>query len=634
MASNRLWRFVVCTFGICACCVSSARGANLMRLPAVSTVQYGGYINDLFVTKFKDLPLVFPVDLERGEGFFDGTHGIIAVPIKGLNEARLTKDAATATGAGLCHLFVGSGFQVVAADKPIDDKRLRIVQGIGNSGEPTSCACYVGTVRRAKGGTLELCLFGTAKDPVFTAPLGRSSISPAALHLEIGAAANVASGVRQTLDFSLVGGYTVSIPFETRPAGPSTDADAPSTVMHEAATAASKRAKRVVHSSSVSTLQLDNERSGYLASAKDLPKSPRVLWSYGMEGSDAGGVPGDPVVDQGVVYFGDDRGRLHALSSKDGSEKWVGESTPFRIIAAPTIANGLIYSASTGDAACIAAATGKTVWRRALPKSAGECAPLVVGDLVIVTSGDGFIQGLDRKQGKPRWGASLIADRPADTKGFESQGLLNEGFAARTRSAASDGALVFQPVYDQGRLLAFDCRTGARRWTYQTRGWIWSHPVVADNFVLIAGNDLYLHCVNRQTGKPVWKFPAGAEVQAAPAVANGRVYLAAWNARVHCVELATGKPLWMHRMDNATEGSFYLCAPLVTDEAVYIGSINGTITALDATTGDTLWSLSLPINTQISGFAFATDGQRLFARSRNTEFQNGNVRTGLFALGD
>jgi outer membrane protein assembly factor BamB len=296
------------------------------------------------------------------------------------------------------------------------------------------------------------------------------------------------------------------------------------------------------------------------------------------------------------------------------------------------VAEQKIYVASAGSIKCVSCQTGEPVWSRDLPKSFGESSPLLVRDAVFVGCGDGFVRGFQRKTGEPIWQADLISDRPADLKGFQSQLVRSGDIAARMRSAASDGTTLFQPIYDQYRVVALDCRTGQRRWTYATRGWIPSEPTVAGDYVLIGAHDMYLHCVNRRTGKPVWKFPGGDEVQAAPAVANGRVYFTSWNARLHCADLETGKPIWMHRMDAEVEGTRFFCAPIVTDDTVYIGATNGFVTAIDTANGSTRWSISLAENTEISSFALTTDGKRIFATSRPT--LNFRARSGIFAIGD
>jgi outer membrane protein assembly factor BamB len=388
--------------------------------------------------------------------------------------------------------------------------------------------------------------------------------------------------------------------------------------------------KNARHTASV--LQYDLERTGYISDGKSLPKRPRIVWKYPPEGKGTVARPGDSIVDGPTLYFGDEAGQLHALDSADGNEKWARDCGPNAIVAAPAAADRKLYVASTKSLGCFACETGKPIWTKELPDSFGESSPLLVGDTVIVGCGDGFVRAFDRKAGNPVWEADLISDRPADVAGYDSQFLRRDKIAARMRSAAADGNILVQTIYDQSRAVALDCRSGQRRWTYGTRGWIATHPAIAGDFVLFGSHDVYLHCVNRLTGKLVWKFPCGAELDAAPAVANGRVYFNSRNARLHCLDLESGQSIWMHRMDPGLEGGNFTCAPTVTDDRVYIGSTNGFLVAIDTSTGDTRWAISVADNMPINGFALATDGKRLFATSRSNSLPSGP--SGITAVGD
>ena len=144
--------------------------------------------------------------------------------------------------------------------------------------------------------------------------------------------------------------------------------------------------------------------------------------------------------------------------------------------------------------------------------------------------------------------------------------------------------------------------------------------------------DLYVHCADRETGKPLWKSPTAAEVDAAPAVANGCVYFTARNSRVHCIDLETGKRIWMYRMDPAVEGLACICAPLVSDKTVFIGSTKGFLFALDALTGEFRWGLSLGDHCRISSMGLATDGKRLIAAARPSQFPQ--TASSVIAVGD
>ena len=629
------------TFGMCVgLCLgisaSAAFGFDVSELPASSATMYGGYVTDVFTAKFKERQVKFEVDVEKSTGVYEGAHGMIAVPVKGLNEEQLNKDSRTSNGAGLCNLYLSAPFRLLIDGKPAPESKLRIVSGLGNDGEQTHSACFICTVRQVAGGGRELCLFGAQKEPLLTAKVANGNEAAAR---DFAFTVSPDKDNKLSLVLSVFG--QSAAPLFVRYTGPTAPAeDLPTSSVSggsdEKAAAARKNAKRAsiknVRASAIARQKSDIEKTGYYPDEKSFPKRPRIVWKYPAEGKGPVLSPGDPLAFGGVVYFGDEGGQLHAVKSADGSDQWVRDYGPHAIVAAPAVMQEKLYVASAGNVRCVSCRTGETVWSRELPNSFGESSPLLVGDAVVVGCGDGFVRAFNRQTGMPIWEADLISDRPADVKGFESQYLRRDGVAARMRSAASDGTLLFQPIYDQSRMVALDCRTGQRRWTYGTRGWIPSHPTVVGDYVLFGSDDMYLHCLNRLTGKPVWKFPAGAQIEAAPAIGDGRVYFTSINARFHCADLETGKPIWMHRLDPELEGSFFRCAPLVTDETIYIGAMNGFLTAIDASTGNTRSAISVGDNAAISGFALATDGKRLFAASRSA----GNPRgqSGIFAIGD
>jgi outer membrane protein assembly factor BamB len=611
---------------------SRLAAAPFYRLPQLSVVQYGGYANDVFTATFKDRQVNFEIDLEKARGFFDGQEGVLVVPIKDLSEDRIDKGSGTRIGAPVCHLFWGPGLKPLANGKPIDKTKLRSVKALEYGGEESDTTCFVCTVRRSAGNNLELCLYGAEKEPVFTARLEKvQAQNPTDFECNV-----TAVNRDQALAITLFGKYEATLTFAVDPTAhrPADDlmtarfGVSPRKSL-SAPTAVAKNAPAGAGGSISSQLQFDIQRSGYWRNGDTLPKAAAVIWKFPPEEEANQFVPGTPVVDKEILYFGDNQGTFHALNAASGKEKWVRAYKGERIVAAPAIADGVAFIATNSDLKCVSLENGESRWSSELPASPGETPPLVVGDAVFVAGGDG-VYAFKRADGHKIWSHNTTDDRPDVTPTFQAQ-FDNTG-GMRSRGSASDGSLLFQTIYDQCRIVALDCRDGKQRWSYSTRGWLTANPVVSGNSVLFGGYDLYLHCVDRQTGKEIWKSPTAASVVAAPAVANGCVYFTAENSRVHCVDLETGKRIWMYRMDPAAEGVTCLCAPLVSDKMVILGSTTGFVFALDAISGEFKWGLPMANRCQVSGVGFATDGKRLFAATRGIRFpQNGGA---VFAVGD
>src|SRR6187200_2644921 len=104
------------------------------------------------------------------------------------------------------------------------------------------------------------------------------------------------------------------------------------------------------------------------------------------------------------------------------------------------------------------------------------------------------------------WNGAKTQDKPASPLGFEGEKARLENKPARPRIAACDGITLFQPIFDQSRLIARDCKTGKPRWSFQANGWIFDHPVVTDTSVFIGSQDKNEYCFDKATGKVTWTF--------------------------------------------------------------------------------------------------------------------------------
>jgi outer membrane protein assembly factor BamB len=403
------------------------------------------------------------------------------------------------------------------------------------------------------------------------------------------------------------------------------------------------RAVTIAGEPGIATFQFNIQRTGYFRGGESLPKEPKVIWKFvprpvveapGQLLASLGGIaPGTPVVDKGVVYFGDDGGRLWALDSSTGQVKWVYKHGPHGISQAPCVADGKVYFSSRDGVECVFCENSRLVWSRDLPRGAAECSPLMVGAAVLVASPDGIVYAFDKETGDTIWRASLMIDVQPDPKEFDSKRARFEANAARPVSSASDGKTVFQSIFDQSRVVALDCKTGRQIWSFHAGGWIYDQPVVTQQFVFVGSQDRHLHCLDRSTGKPHWKFPVHSRIEAGAAVAQGRVYFGACDGRVYCADVDSGKQIWTYKTEPDSKGTRAIyCAPLVTDRIVYVAAMDGQLYALDAVSGEERWVLRVSHDSEINGSSLATDGRRLFVTTRQTPKNRGEY--GVFAIGE
>ena len=247
-------------------------------------------------------------------------------------------------------------------------------------------------------------------------------------------------------------------------------------------------------------------------------------------------------VSRGLVFAGSPAGRVYAISSASGELAWStvvatdGHTTVFQPATDGTdlVAGFTAFVApNRGGVVLLDPVTGDEKWRAVFPSapdpwlgtgSTGN--PILAGDLVIASSGDGTIYGFDRSKGFIRWTIPPIPGLPPilqgpfpvpDTSGADYRPLTSYGrtlFAGSLKGPVmaydltslqekwqyndphsgsvsfgltSDDRYVYVP-YASGHHVALDQFTGQERWrTADARdGYIWMANAI-DGFVYLAG---------------------------------------------------------------------------------------------------------------------------------------------------
>jgi WD40 repeat protein len=222
--------------------------------------------------------------------------------------------------------------------------------------------------------------------------------------------------------------------------------------------------------------------------------------------------------------------------------------------ATPTVHAELVYTLGTmGHLVCLVAETGAVVWKHdpqdldvEMPRYGVSAAPLVVGDVLIVTLGarpQGTAMGFDRLTGAERWRA--LEDRPA-----------------------------------------------------------YSAPIVVERggqrqVILWTGDNV--NGLDPATGQLLWQVPYKAafdpaQATATPVVRGDKMLcLAAWNRGSMMLQLDGEKPgatvLWKTRSEPTASSS----TPVFQDDAhIYTIVGDGALCCLDPATGEEIWRTREP----------------------------------------
>jgi outer membrane protein assembly factor BamB len=252
----------------------------------------------------------------------------------------------------------------------------------------------------------------------------------------------------------------------------------------------------------------------------------------------------------------------------------------------PTIGYGHVYLAQQkGLFFALKARTGRLLWRKSLNRC--SAASPTIGRGVVYMSwmdhecdpnfhapdADGFLIAWDAKTGRRKW--------KYKAKPLESSPLL-----------------VRHTLYVGGwdhKVHAVNARNGHRRWTFTADDEVNTSAAYWRGTVYIASDGGTVYALNARTGRLRWsaqskaKFGSREFFYASPTVAYGRVFIGNSDGTMYVYGAKSGKLLWARPL-----GSYIYSAAAVWKRRVYVGTYDGWFYALDAATGDVKWKRSAP----------------------------------------
>ncbi len=277
----------------------------------------------------------------------------------------------------------------------------------------------------------------------------------------------------------------------------------------------------------------------------------------------------------------------------------------------PALAHGRLYLPTfDGRFYALDARTGKTIWRRTTDRC-GWATPAVWKQLVLVTflgrratcgesvpGRDGVLVAYEAGTGKVAWRRITGLN--------ESSPLVVDG-------------RVYVGDWD-GRVWAFDARTGRTRWTFRTDGRIKGSLAHAGGRVYVGAYDGRVYAIHARTGKLAWRASAQPRLggrgtfYSTPAAAYGRIFIGSTDGKVYAYGATSGRLLW-----SQSTGGYVYGSPAIWRRLVLVGSYDHAFYALDAATGDVKWRFRA--NGPISGSAsviagvvyFSTFAERTYA---------------------
>lgn len=267
----------------------------------------------------------------------------------------------------------------------------------------------------------------------------------------------------------------------------------------------------------------------------------RVRWRFRLRGEPgfSGIFASTPVVSAGRVYLQDLNSDVYALSLADGHVLWRHRyGRPNGGPNGVAISNGVIYGNTDTSAFALSADTGVERWRRRLTERANPIttAPLVANGLVYTSStgqapgGRGMLFALDADTGALRWRFDTIVGKwryPREASGggawyppsVDADGRVYWGTANPYpwggSRARPNGGMYPGPVRHTDSLLVLDGRTGALIWSDQVtphdvRDYDFQlSPLLVDGLVVGAGKAGRVIAWDRASGRRAWTTEVG-----------------------------------------------------------------------------------------------------------------------------
>lgn len=325
--------------------------------------------------------------------------------------------------------------------------------------------------------------------------------------------------------------------------------------------------------------------------ATELPRELELHWTY-----EAGGpITSSPVLSGGLVYFGSDDQKLHAVDAATGVGKWSFETQDF-IEAPPFVAFGKVFIGSNDTHLyALDAATGELRWKKATGDkilASANAVELAAGPAIVIGSYDASLYCFDAKTGEQRWvyttdnyinGTAAIHAGRAIFGGCDA--ILHvvdlvKGERASALELGGDCHIAGSIAFVDGRAYfghygnAFVCVDVAKNevvWSYTSQDQaFFSSPAITQDRVVFGGRDRNLHCVKRDTGEAIWKFKTRRKVDSSPVVAGDKVIFGSGDGRLYLLALADGAELWSQDL-----GQPILSSPAVVAGKVYVGANDG-----------------------------------------------------------
>ena len=267
-------------------------------------------------------------------------------------------------------------------------------------------------------------------------------------------------------------------------------------------------------------------------------------------------------IENGILYFGTERGAIYALDASTGARRWA--YGPLQSAWWVTVYGKLVFVSQGNTLFALGAMDGHKLWTYTAPVQKNSSSdhyfnflPAAGGGTIYLPNDDGRLYAIDSTKGTCIWKVNF-GEGPTS---YPSYPLV-----------VNDVVFIASYQGSAGRLSAFSAKSGKKLWDSTAIRLVGNpSPAVAGGMVFIGGNFGTVYKINARTGAKNWSRRVGGQIIGL-AVAGGRVYV---SSRV--VDGRSGIVFALNKATGVVEGNFdtgrpEISRPVVAGGAMYVTS--------------------------------------------------------------
>lgn len=258
--------------------------------------------------------------------------------------------------------------------------------------------------------------------------------------------------------------------------------------------------------------------------------SGQSRWQFPQEDAAANSFYAAPVLtsDGQLVVSGYNK-TLYSISPENGAQNWAFTESPYRYIASPLEADGLIIAPTSGPLVYALDLSGKLRWTFNTGTTGGQWSAPVNNEpctCVFLSSMDHHIYSIDVATGEQKWKSEDLGGSVVGTPAWDENGTLYVGTFA-------------------SELLSINAETAAINWRLKTDGWVWAGPALADGRLYFGDLKGSFYAVNAADGSIAWRIQPDGPIAGTPLIINDTIYFTTEAGSVYAVGVDGAiKPNW------------------------------------------------------------------------------------------